>query len=90
MPNESTAPVMDVSAPPAQPKPAAPPLAQAPQETDTKTKSDPKSEDKKKATVQSKAEEPKASNGVGMAIFATVVIVLGLAALATYAYLQQK
>lgn len=35
-----------------------------------------------------KPPKPPRQPGVGLAIFATVVIVLGLAALATYAYLQ--
>jgi hypothetical protein len=39
-----------------------------------------------KATKPATAKAPRA--GVGLAISATVVIVLGLAALATYAYLQ--
>ena len=92
METQASTPVMDVSAPPAHPKPASPALAQAPAETEAKAKpaTDPKTDtdSKKKATVQGKAPETS-SNGVGMAIFATVVIVLGLAGLATYAYLKQ-
>lgn len=93
METQASTPVMDVSAPPAHPKSATQPLAQAPPETEEKTKpeSDPKAktDTKNKATVQGKAPEASSSNGVGMAIFATVIIVLGLAGLATYAYLKQ-
>lgn len=82
---------MDVSAPPTHTKPASSALAQAPPETEAKTKpaTDTKADtdSKKKATVQAKTPETN-SNGVGTAIFATVIIVLGLAGLATYAYLQ--
>ncbi len=94
MQNEPTTPVMDVSAPPQPSKPAESTLAQAPPEAEEKPKAEidlkkAESNDKKKATVQSKVQEPKNSNGVGMAITATVIIVFGLAALATFAYLQQ-
>jgi len=92
METQAPTPVMDVSAPPAHPKPASPAIAQAPPETEAKTKEDTDTkatdDSKKKATVQSKVPE-KSSSGVGMAIFATVIIVLGLAGLATYAYLKQ-
>jgi hypothetical protein len=37
-----------------------------------------------------KAPKPPREKGVGLAIVGTVIIVLGLAALATYAYLQTK
>ena len=92
METQASTPVMDVSAPPTHPKPASPALAQAPPETEEKSKAttDKKADtdSKKKATVQSKNPDTN-SSGVGMAIFATVVIVLGLAGLATYAYLKQ-
>jgi hypothetical protein len=42
--------------------------------------------DQKEISSQKAPKPPK--NGVGLAIVATVLIVLGLAALATYAYLQ--
>lgn len=41
----------------------------------------------KPASQQPSPTKPK--SGVGLAIFATVIIVLGLAGLATYAYLKQ-
>ncbi len=48
----------------------------------------------KKDTAKEKPKKPAAAkkpgNGVGMAIFATMVIVLGLASMATYAYLQTQ
>ncbi len=92
METQASTPVMDVSAPPAHPKPASSPLAQAPPETKEKAKADTDlkadTDSKKKATVQGKTPETN-SSGVGMAIFATVVIVLALAGLATYAYLKQ-
>jgi len=71
--------VMDVVAPPPTEKAAGP----APQPAAEK----PKHEEAKK--TEHKPEKPqRVSTGVGAAIFATVVIVLGLAALATYAYLK--
>lgn len=42
------------------------------------------------AAAQKPSSPKQPGNGVGMAIFATVVIVIVLAALATYAYLKQK
>lgn len=42
----------------------------------------------KKASKPQAASKPRDGN-VGMAIFATVIIVLGLAALAVFAYLKQ-
>ena len=70
---------MDVAPPPHQPEvPAEPPVEPAAQEP-------------KKPELPPKPNVPEQSkSGVGAAIFATVVIVLGLAALATYAYLQSR
>jgi uncharacterized protein HemX len=45
-------------------------------------------DDKKKQPAAPKPPKPPRQPGVGLAIVATMVIVLGLAALATYAYLQ--
>lgn len=42
----------------------------------------------KKPVTKKPATKQTSSTGVGLAIFATIVIVLSLAALATYAYLQ--
>lgn len=82
------APAMDVVAPH-----TPQPLAAEPGEKDEKpadsAKSTPAEASKDKVQNQSKKPETKTPrNGVGMAIFATMVIVLGLAAMATYAYLQ--
>ncbi len=77
---------MDVMAPrPAPPEAGQEPLAAAPPDkTDRESKKPPAP---KKA--EAKPAAPKQpGTGVGLAIFATVVIVLGLAALATYAYLK--
>jgi len=71
--------VMDVVAPP--------PADKATEPKPEPTAEKPKPEVPKKA--EHKPEKPaRASTGVGAAILATVVIVLGLAALATYAYLK--
>jgi uncharacterized surface anchored protein len=89
-PATASAPVMDVRPPQAgapaaeQPKPADAPQ-QAP---DEKPKKPEKAKDEKPPTpvVPKKPRQP----GVGAAIFASVVIVLGLAALAVYAYLKTQ
>lgn len=78
MVNEPPAPVMDVSTPPT-PKH---------DEVDKKHEAKPESKDKSKAKVGSKAIQPKNNNSVTTAIVATVFIVFGLAALATYAYFK--
>jgi uncharacterized protein HemX len=75
---KNSAPVMDVAPPPA------PETAEAPVETHEEPKADPK---KRVPPIPSQAE-PK--SGVALAIVATVFIVISLAGLATYAYLQQK
>lgn len=73
--------VMDVVSPPQTTEKSAPP----PKESGPVPEK-PKKQDSKKH--EAKPDVPKKSTGVGLAIFATVVIVLGLAALATYAYLK--
>lgn len=92
---QASTPVMDVSAPPSPPKTHQPALAIEPAASKASEKPKPAPEHKaeakteKKATVQSKVQQPKQNNGIGMAIFATVVIVLGLGAIAAYAYIKQ-
>lgn len=88
---------MDVSAPAAPPAVHEPALAVAPPDTEAKSdepkqvaESKPESKDKAKAKVESKVIQPQKSNGVTAAIVATVFIVFGLAALATYAYFKQN
>lgn len=92
-------PVMDVVAPPVEKKTdaseEADPLDKLAAD-DQKTQQILASKPAGKATASKKdqaAKKPKHevtahSSGVGLAITATVIIVLGLAALATYAYLQ--
>lgn len=95
---ETSAPVMDVSAPPTAPKSQQPVLATAPPETKSEDKPQPSADDPKpeskekpKAKIESKVLQPKnTSNSVTAAIVATVFIVFGLAALATYAYFKQN
>ena len=93
---ETSTPVMDVSAPVAPPTIQEPALAVAPPEAKTEheskpvDESKPETKDKAKAKVESKVIQPQKSNGVTAAIVATVFIVFGLAALATYAYLKQN
>jgi len=78
-------PVMDVVAPPPR---TADETAPAPVPTANPPKPQaPAAPAHQKAPVQ--AKQPRA-NSVNTAIFATVIIVLGLAALAVYAYLKQK
>lgn len=72
---------MDVVSPPPATEKAPAPEASKP--TDEKPKHDPP---KKAEHKPSTPKQP--GTGVGLAIFATIVIVLGLAALATYAYLK--
>ncbi|HEX7633346.1 MAG TPA: hypothetical protein VF401_03400 [Candidatus Saccharimonadales bacterium] len=79
-PRAAPSPVMDVVAPP----PASPPAE--PSASPAVAPVEPKKQAKPAPAPTKPPRQP--SNGVGMAIFATVVIVLGLAALATYAYLQ--
>jgi hypothetical protein len=85
------APAMDVVAPhgPApvavEPEPATKDADEKDKQALTEALKDAKKDKPKKPAA---AKEP--SNGVGMAIFATMVIVLGLAAMATYAYLKTQ
>jgi hypothetical protein len=90
-------PAMDVVAPAqAAAKPEAVAVKPAPPEDalDPKEKEPLAKTDKDKAAAKSKVEKPKApkkpGNGVGMAIVATVIIVFGLAAMATYAYIKTQ
>ena len=83
-------PVMDVVPP--QPLPAEP-LKMPPQETGPlpleKPEDDSKKPAKEKAAKPAVTKPPKApSSGVGLAIFATVIVVLGLGAMMVYAYLR--
>lgn len=71
---------MDVTAPPDQ-------VVAAPPESASETKPVAPAEEKPKPKAPPKPKQPK--TGVGMAVFATVIIVLGLAAMATFAYLKQ-
>lgn len=88
MESQSPTPVMDVSAPPNPPKPAHPALAVAPPEPKAEKTAEKKSE-KPKATVEGKVKKANDGNSVTAAIVATVLIVFGLAMIATYAYLKQ-
>ena len=72
-------PVMDVVAPPVAP---APPQDSPP--------TPPKAETKPVAATKTNKPKPPAKQGVTAAIVATVIIVLGLAALAVVAYIKQK
>ncbi len=80
---------MDVKPPDISPEPlATPPPDAEPEHKEEPPKDDKKKDDKPK-TVQSK--QPKQPHsGVGAAIFATVVIVLALAAMATYAFIKTR
>ena len=85
----TTTPVMDVRPPEAAPAPESPkpaPEQTKPAPAPAGLKKDAKLAEPKPAKVitPKKPRQP----GVGMAIFASVVIVLGLAALAVYAYLK--
>jgi len=96
-PKPAHGPVMDVVAPPpaataGEDKPHQPPQEDKPHATTDEqpaTQSDP---DKPVAPPEpQKPVTPKPPHtGVGLAITATVIIVLGLAALAVYAYLKTK
>jgi hypothetical protein len=96
------APVMDVVARPAAaaPAPAAKPEPETvavrpePLTKDPDEKEKPAEAKKEAAKPEEKPKKPVApkqhGNGVGAAIFATMVIVLGLAAMATYAYMKTQ
>ncbi|HVC36415.1 MAG TPA: hypothetical protein VNE40_03160 [Candidatus Dormibacteraeota bacterium] len=75
-----TRPVMDVQPPPK----AVPP---ATNETSGQTIAQPEPVTTPKAP---KIAQPPRSPGVSLAIFATLIIVLGMAALITYAYLKSR
>ena len=81
------APVMDIVPPPK----SADEVKSAPAET---PESEAASKNSKKDTKQAVPKVPKPPRqprtGVGLAVFATVVIVLGLAALMVYAYLRTQ
>ena len=74
-------PVMDVRPPEATDKPEPP---KPREDKQPEAAEPPQKQEQPKAVVPKKPRQP----GVGMAIVATVVIVLGLAALITYAYLK--
>ena len=74
--------VMDIVPPPAQEQVATAPPEQAADKAEA-TPATPDKQPEKPSLPKPKRE------GVTAAIFATVIIVLGLAALATYAYLKQ-
>jgi hypothetical protein len=87
------APVMDVVAPPAEKKADTPnaadpvdQLAAADHKSQQASSQDHAEKSAQKAQPTKRAESTR--HGVGLAIAATVIIILGLAALATYAYLQ--
>jgi len=83
-------PAMDVVAPkPSTPEPVAVAPAPPAEETDPKETPAPVEIHKNKPKAH-KPSAKKPHNGVGVAILATVVIVLGLAAMATYAYLKTQ
>ncbi len=85
------APAMDVVATHS-PAPVA--VEPEPADSDAGDKDKPTPAASKKDAVKDMPKKPRAAkksgNGVGMAIFATMVIVLGLAAMATYAYLKTQ
>jgi uncharacterized protein HemX len=71
----------------APPQPTEAPVA-APPELDEKPQPVAPKKEQPKPTTPPKPKQP--GTGVGAAIVATVIIVLGLAALATYAYLKTR
>lgn len=88
----ATPPVMDVVPP--RPLPAEP-LRMPPQDNSSVPVAAPKEVDKKQAKKDAKAEKasivkpPKGpKSGVGLAVLATIIIVLGLGAMIVYAYLR--
>lgn len=89
-PKPAATPVMDVVAP--RPLPAEP-LKMPPQETGplplVKPEESTKKPTKEKVLKTAVTKPPKTpSSGVGMAIFATIIVVLGLGAMMVYAYLR--
>lgn len=87
-PKPARPPVMDIKAPP---RPSAPePVKTPPPEAG---KAEPESVELKKADKRApKPPKPPKTrgSGVGLAVFATIVIVLGLGALFVYAYLRTQ
>jgi len=77
---KSAAPVMDVVAPPPAVK----------TEGEVARASEPAPEDTEHKEVVPPKLKKQPGSGVGLAIVATVIIVLGLAVLATFAFLQSK
>lgn len=87
VPTGSQVPVMDVR-PPRTEAPEAPSAGAEQAANDIKSSPQPVAA---KPAVSKPLKEPKEpGSGVGLAIFATVLIVLGLAVLATYAYIATK
>jgi hypothetical protein len=83
----SLSPAIDVVAPPkAEAKPADLDVKEPPKDQTELKKPAPKEVVKDKSKKPDTPKQP--SGGSGGAIFATVVIVFGLAAMATYAYIQ--
>lgn len=88
--------VMDVKAPPPADPPKPPPAASPTVHNEPASTSPPnkpeKSDNKKNEVPQQTAKKPPkpAAKGVTAAIFATVIIVLGLGGLAVYAYLKTR
>ena len=81
-PQPAAAPPQDVQ------PPTEAPVAEPPQ---LEEKAQPEAAPKKEQAKPAAPIKPKQpGNGVGAAIAATVIIVLGLAALATYAYLKTR
>jgi len=83
----ASAPVMDIAAP--RKGAAAAPMAVAEPPASAEDSDRPQMQPATKAKQKPVAPKQPRS-GVGAAIFATVVIVIALAALATYAYLKQQ
>jgi hypothetical protein len=89
-PKPAAAPVMDVRPPQAEAAPVREPKAEeAPKPADDKETKKPEKVKKEKPPKVVTPKKPR-QPGVGTAIFASVVIVLGLAALAVYAYLKTQ
>jgi len=89
-------PVMDVAPPPANDKPADPAQPAQPAEqpvpapNDPNLPPDPQEPLPEAPAPQKPAKQKQPGSHVGLAIVATIVIVLGLAALATFAFLQNN
>jgi hypothetical protein len=93
--NPPPAPVMDVVPPPALDKsetaaPSDSAVSQDDKPVDPKANDNEKADDKGPAKPTTPKPPKQPGNGVGLAIVATVVIVLSLAVLATYAYIKTQ